>query len=279
MFTDSRACRVVIYCRVSTQEQQQEGWSLDGQEHRCRQYANLMNLEVVEVIHEVGSAKTLDGRKKLIGVMDRLLRGEVQGLLVARLDRLSRSVQDMAALINGVFARSQLLSVTDNIDTRSAAGRMVINMIATVAQWERETISERTSEAMRRLQAKGKLVGSAPWGKQWQATAEGECELVDCAAEIATRDLLAQWRRNGMTYVACANKATKMRLPKRRGTAPWRHTDVLRILKGAEKPTTPTADDLRRRQERQQARRMHYARMRGLPYEEVEAAYQARTRS
>ena len=212
------------------------------------------------------------------------LDGEAQGCLVVRLDRLSRSVQDMAHLVSGIFAKCQLLSVTDNIDTRSAAGRMVINMVVTVAQWERETVSERTKEALRKLLDAGKPVGMAPWGKKWERNpVTGECEQVDCAEEIATREVLAHWRRDGWSLSQIAMRANKHGFPKRmiggRPPKPWTHIDVLRVLKTYDHraaQANPSLADMRRKEERRKARRMAYAEMRGLDYEELEANYQKR---
>ena len=66
-----------------------------------------------------------------------------------KLDRLTRSVRDLADLVDGYFSkRAALLSVSEQIDTRSAAGRLVLNVLSSVGQWEREAIGERTSIAM-----------------------------------------------------------------------------------------------------------------------------------
>ena len=93
---------------------------------------------------------------------------EAGGLLIAKLDRLSRSVKDWNTLIDGYFgekAGKQLFSVADSIDTRTAAGRLVLNVLMSVAQWERETIGERTRDALQhKIRVKGERCGKVRFG-------------------------------------------------------------------------------------------------------------------
>ncbi|MFZ5788959.1 MAG: recombinase family protein [Acidobacteriota bacterium] len=96
-----------------------------------------------------------------------LRSGEADGLVVVKLDRLTRSVRDLGTLVEAYFAagRWALLSVSEQIDTRSAAGRLVLNVLGAVSQWEREAIGERTSAALRHKQAEGEYIGGGtPYG-------------------------------------------------------------------------------------------------------------------
>lgn len=159
--------RTVCYVRVSTSKQADEGISLEAQQAKAAAYAALYDLELVAVIVDAGeSAKTLD-RPGLARALAMLAKGEADALLVAKLDRLTRSVVDLGALIDRYFApgKAALLSVSENIDTRSAAGRLVLNILASVSQWEREAIGERTRDAMRHMKAQGEYTGgNAPYG-------------------------------------------------------------------------------------------------------------------
>jgi DNA invertase Pin-like site-specific DNA recombinase len=161
--------RVIGYIRVSTDEQATSGVSLAAQEQKVRAYCSLYDLEIVELVNDPGaSAKTLE-RPGLTRVLAALDRGEVDGLVVAKLDRLKRSVIDMATLVNDYFgerAGKSLFSVADAIDTRTAAGRMVLNILVSVSQWERETIAERTRDALRHKRSVGEAYGPAPLGYQ-----------------------------------------------------------------------------------------------------------------
>ena len=112
------------------------GVSLDAQRAKAEAYAALYDLELVAVEIDAGvSAKSLD-RPALARALALLDAGEADALLVVKLDRLTRSVGDLGALVKrcnrGGWA---LLSVSEQVDTRTAAGRLVLNVLASVAEW------------------------------------------------------------------------------------------------------------------------------------------------
>ena len=161
------ATKTIAYLRVSTDKQADKGISLEAQQDKAKAYASLYDLDLVEVIIDAGeSAKTLE-RPGLQRALSMLKTGQADALLVVKLDRLTRSVVDLGKLIETYFApgKAALLSVSEQIDTRSAAGRLVLNILASVSQWERETIAERTRDAMRHKQSQGEYIGGgAPYG-------------------------------------------------------------------------------------------------------------------
>ena len=152
--------RVYGYCRVSTEEQAVNGASLAAQEDKIRQYSSLYDLDVVEVVVDAGvSAKSLN-RPGIQHVLESLNSGAGSGIVITKLDRLCRSVSDWGHLIDKFFGKSfALFSVSDQIDTRSASGRMGLNILMSVAQWEREIIGERTSAALQHRKSKGVILG------------------------------------------------------------------------------------------------------------------------
>ena len=127
-FTNERktTMKLIGYARVSTDEQAQSGLGLAAQEAKLKAYCELYEHELIEIIHDAGqSAKSLK-RPGIAQALTMLSEGEADGLLVAKLDRLTRSVADMASLINSHFsekAGKALLSVADQIDTTTAGGR------------------------------------------------------------------------------------------------------------------------------------------------------------
>ncbi len=154
------------YTRVSPRDQADSGASLAAQRTKIEAYAVLHDLELVEVIEDAGfSAKSLDrpGMTKLLS----LIRGRRIGVVVvAKLDRITRSVRDLGELID-VFQRSgvEFASVADHIDTSTASGRLVLNVMGSVSQWEREAIGERTSEALAVMRSNGRRISRhAPYG-------------------------------------------------------------------------------------------------------------------
>src|ERR1700687_1437154 len=142
--------RAVAYLRVSTEKQADKGVSLDAQRAKVEAYAQLYEVDLVEVIVDAGvSAKTLDrpGLGKALGM---LKTRQAEALLVVKLDRLTRSVVHLGQLVEDYCADGKwpLLPVGEQIDPRSAAGRLVLNVLASVSQWEREAIGERTAAAV-----------------------------------------------------------------------------------------------------------------------------------
>ena len=166
---DEAPRRLVGYTRVSTSEQAREGVSLGAQARKIEQFAEMDEVELVAMIEDAGvSAKSLkrDGLSRALAMLD---AGEADGLVVYKLDRLTRSMGDWQFLIRKYFdkaAGKRLASVTDSIDTRSPGGRMVLNMLMSIAEWERETIIERTQEAMTAKKGMNQRVGrGSPYGK------------------------------------------------------------------------------------------------------------------
>jgi DNA invertase Pin-like site-specific DNA recombinase len=160
--------RTVAYVRVSTEKQADNGVSLEAQQAKIRAYAELYALDLVEIIVDSGvSAKTLE-RPGLARALRMLRSGEAAALLVVKLDRLTRSVRDLGTLVEQYFADPNgpaLLSVGEQVDTRTAGGRLVLNVLGAVSQWEREAIGERTAAAMRHMAAQGTYTGGkAPFG-------------------------------------------------------------------------------------------------------------------
>lgn len=152
--------RVVFYLRVSTREQADSGAGLAAQETSLRAEADRRGWEVAEVIVDTGSGKSLAKRPGITHALELLAAGEVDALAVAKLDRLSRSVLDFA----GLMARAQsegwgLIALDVNVDTTTPAGKLVANVMAAVAEWEREVISARTRDGLAERRAAGVRLG------------------------------------------------------------------------------------------------------------------------
>jgi DNA invertase Pin-like site-specific DNA recombinase len=216
--------KAIGYIRVSTDEQAREGISLAAQEAKLRAYAELYDLELVAIVTDAGlSAKTLN-RPGLSQALAALDAGEAEALVIAKLDRLTRSVTDWGTLIDRYFAkRCALLSVADQIDTRTAAGRLVLNVLVSVAQWEREAIGERTATALAHKKAMGEHVGAPAYG----FAVEG-AELVRVEAELEAIGLAKKLRAEGLTLQAVADELNRRGITTKRGSK-WAPTQVKRI--------------------------------------------------
>lgn len=137
--------RVVIYVRVSTQEQAKEGYSVGEQVERLKKYCEAMGWEIVEIYLDPGySGGSLD-RPGLQKMIRDIKAGEVDKVVVYKLDRLSRSQKDTLFLIEDVFLKNNtdFVSMNENFDTSTPFGRAMIGILAVFAQLEREQIKER----------------------------------------------------------------------------------------------------------------------------------------
>ena len=157
--------KVIGYGRVSTDKQAERGVSLEAQAEKIRAMAVVHGTELAEMIVDGGeSAKSLNrpGMARLLAMID---AGEVKTFIIAKLDRLTRSVKDLCTLLERFERRGvALVSVAESLDTGSAAGRLVLNIMTAVSQWEREAIGERTRDAMRHKRSNGERVGNIPYG-------------------------------------------------------------------------------------------------------------------
>lgn len=222
--------RVIGYLRVSTDKQADSGLSLAAQRAKVEGYAALYGLDLVDVVTDAGaSAKSLN-RPALGEALARLRAGEADALLVAKLDRLTRSVRDLSDLTDACQREGwALLSVADQLDTDSAAGRLVLNILVSVGQWEREAIGERTSAALAVKAARGEYTGGAtPYG--WTLAADG-VNLAPDAAEQATAALARELRAAGLSLRAVgAVLAARGMLP--RSGRRW-HAETVKAVLGA----------------------------------------------
>lgn len=209
--------RAVAYVRVSTEKQADAGQSLEAQQAKVTAYAGLYDLELVEVVVDAGaSAKTLD-RPGLTRALAMLKSGKADALVVVKLDRLTRSVRDLGALVETYFAsgKAALLSVSEQIDTRSAGGRLVLNVLASVSQWEREAVGERTAAVMQFKAAAGEYCGGrAPYGFRVEAG-----RLVAVEAEQEVLSAVREARASGLPLRAIAASLEARGLLSRTGKA------------------------------------------------------------
>src|SRR5215471_466482 len=141
--------KAVGYVRVSTDKQADRGVSLDAQAEKIRAMAVVHNATLVDLIVDGGeSAKSLSrpGMARLLAMVE---SGEVHTVLVAKLDRLTRSVKDLCALLERFERRGvALISVAESLDTSSAAGRLVLNIMTAVSQWSgRRSANERATRS------------------------------------------------------------------------------------------------------------------------------------
>ena len=218
--------KVIGYVRVSTAKQEQSGLSLEAQTTKIQQYCELYELELVDIIIDAGaSAKTLE-REGMQSALKAIKSGKAEGLVIAKLDRLTRSIKDLNVLIEEVFTKAALISVADQVDTNTPSGRLVLNILMSVSQWEREEIGARTKAAMQAKKSKGEYTGGkAPLG--WRIDEDGN-EIPD---EIEQRliAVVRSYRNSGLSYSAIAQKLTEANFTSRTGSAKFSKSAAKRI--------------------------------------------------
>jgi DNA invertase Pin-like site-specific DNA recombinase len=148
------------YLRVSTDEQADSRAGLDAQRAAILAEAERRGWHLVEVIEDAGfSGKDLN-RPGIAAALDALRRHKADTLVVAKLDRLSRSMLDFAALMDRASREHWALVALDlGVDTTTPAGEMMANVLATFAQFERRLIGQRTRDALAIKRASGTLLG------------------------------------------------------------------------------------------------------------------------
>src|SRR4051812_22088585 len=198
------------YVRCSTGEQAAHGYGLAAQEAAIRADAERRGWTLAGVTRDEGATGASLDRPGLRDTLERIARGEASGLIVSRLDRLSRSVVDFGCLLEWFEdAGATLVALDLGVDTSTPGGRLVANVFASVAEWERATIAARTKAGLAAVRAEGKPI-SRP----------------SLADRPELRERIASLRAGGMTLQAIADTLNTERVPTLRGGSHWRPSSV-----------------------------------------------------
>ncbi len=147
------------YCRVSTDDQYRNGISLDVQRDRLEAYAQAHGFTLAGVEEDPGISGSvpLSRRPGFGRVLAALDSGEASGVLILKLDRLSRNTRHVLDLVDRSRREKwRLVSVSESLDTGTAAGRLVVTVLAALAEMERDQVSERTRLALDKIARDGR---------------------------------------------------------------------------------------------------------------------------
>ncbi|NUS73998.1 MAG: recombinase family protein [Corynebacteriales bacterium] len=151
---------VVGYIRVSTEEQGDSGAGLAAQEASIRQDITRRGWQLLEIYTDVASGKSRAQRAGLDAAIDAVTTRRAGTLMVAKLDRLSRSLVDFATITGEAHKHGWNLVALDlGVDLSTPAGEFLANVMASAAQWERRIIGQRTSDALQAKKAAGVKLG------------------------------------------------------------------------------------------------------------------------
>jgi DNA invertase Pin-like site-specific DNA recombinase len=213
--------RVIGYTRVSTREQAKDGWTLAQQRKDIEREAERRGWELVEVIEDAGYSGTSDNRPGLQRALAMLAkRNGPEAIIIARLDRLARSTQNLCEYI-GLSKRQRwsMIALDVQLDTTTATGRLMVRLLAAIAEWESEVNGDRVRDGMAEARASLKAEGK-PVRFGFQAQVDN-----------ATVERILRARKRGDTFNAIARKLDAAGTPTPGGGARWYPSTVERICK------------------------------------------------
>lgn len=157
---------IALYCRVSTDEQAREGVSLAEQQERLKAYCRAMGWsdDPILFIDDGYSAKSTE-RPQLKNLLKQIKNGEISKVMVTKLDRMSRRLLDLLMLID-TFQEYDVsfISISESFDTNTPSGRLTLQVLGAVAEFERERIRERVLDNMFHAANQGKWLTQSPYG-------------------------------------------------------------------------------------------------------------------
>ncbi|WP_051470172.1 recombinase family protein [Fischerella sp. PCC 9605] len=224
--TNNIPLRLIGYGRASTAKQ---SITKDVQLEGITRYCELYGHHLVDFFYDAAkSGKSKQNRGELLKALELLEAGKANGIIIYKLDRLTRSPKDLFELVENYFKTYTLISVCDQIDTHSANGRLVINILMAVANWEREIIVERTLDALETKKAKGQHIGRVGIG--YTKTKAGKLEktpLYDILVDVYRR-----WN-NGSTLQELATELNQKGI-QTATKKPWHPQNLWFVLKKIE---------------------------------------------
>jgi site-specific DNA recombinase len=224
--------KVVGYVRVSTNKQE---LSRDAQEQRIHAMAVAKGWDLADTLVDFDEFSGDLDRPGVERVLNLVKNKQVGAVIVTKLDRLTRSTRDCITLIE-LFNKKNvaLVSMAENLDTKSPMGRFFCRMIASIGELERETIGARTRDAMGHLRKLRMPVGTAPYG--WQAQKKNrhlpmadKLPLVEVPEEQEILHEIREARKAGFTLREITAYLNDKGYLTRKGT-PWRFQYVARLI-------------------------------------------------
>ena len=228
--------RAVGYVRVSTDEQAQQGLSLEAQRARIAAYCDAMRIDLVDVCADEGiSGRSAIRRPGWQRALAMHRDGDVDKVIAVAVDRISRNGAEFASMLcrtdqrgSGQFADGGLVCIEQGFDASQPIGRLFANIMAQFAQYESEANSARTRQTMQHASRQGRVVGRPPYG--WQSQRVGDTAVLAFEpGEIAVLRLMQAQRDYGRTYRELADELNELGHRTRSGGL-WSHTAVRRIL-------------------------------------------------
>lgn len=207
----------LLYARVSTQMQVNDGMSMEAQERTLRAAADFAGFSSMEILLEEGrSGKSISGRPILRDALNRLDSGNAHALFVTRIDRLARSTTDFLSIVDRAAKNNWRLVLLDlNLDTSTYQGRFVTTVMSALAEMERGIIAERQKDVHKHRRDVGLV-----WGVDI-----GPKKVYDLEVE----ERIARERASGLSLQKIANGLNRDKITTVRGNK-WYSSSVKYIV-------------------------------------------------
>lgn len=223
--------RAYVYTRVSTPEQAVEGYSIDEQDRKCRAAIESKGWTYIDTFTDPGvSGRTMnrDGLQKMIAAIN---AGEVDAIVIYKLDRLSRKQRDTMTIIEDVFLANDvtLVSLNETLDTSTPWGRAMIGILSSFNQMESENIQARTAMGREAKANEGGYAGGKP--PIGYRADNGNLVIVPEEAEIVR--LVFKLRKEGKTLIGIAEELNRLGYRTKKGLE-FKHSAIQTILANEE---------------------------------------------
>jgi len=232
MKENKRNLSTAIYVRVSTDEQAQEGFSIRAQTDKLKAYAMLKDWDIFDIYSDEGiSGKNIVDRPAINRLIDDINAGNVNNVLVFKVDRLTRSTRNLLELVE-LFEENDCAfnSLTESIDTDTPSGRMFLKIIGIFAEFERENLVSRLKLGFERKAKEGYTLAnfkmsygySKEKGQKIQTIQQNEAQIV--------REIFSMYLDGNKSMTGIAKLLNQRKIPTKMNGASWESTSIRGIL-------------------------------------------------
>lgn len=203
------------YTRINNLRTKPKDLGIKKQEKMIKDFIKEQGWELKDILSDVeGTSVSLDlpSMKKIIDLSE---TGEVEVIVVARLDRLTRSIKTLNQFIETVIVKNnvRLISIEEELDTNGDRGQLALDLVRIISRWDAKMISDRTKELIERKRKVGESVGHAPFGYVYRNK-----KLVPFPLELRTVRVIRDKRNiEKLSYHKIAKYLNESRIPSKRG--------------------------------------------------------------
>ena len=223
---DAKTVRAAIYTRVSTEDQAKEGFSLDAQLDKLRSYCNARDWEIGGEYIDDGYSGRNAKRPAYCRMIEEMEKWDT--ILVLKMDRIHRNSKNFMVMMEYLKQKEkEFVSMSESLDTSTAMGRFVMNIIQGIAQLESEQIGERVYIGMeQKAKTNGGVLGfNIPYGYYYS---DGFLSIN--REETIVVENIYTWYKNGRSMGEISKMLNDAKVPTKMGGI-WAKKTISRILK------------------------------------------------